>query len=309
MLSVTNVQPIDGADETIEVRSGWTSLARCSLWWSTTPLLSGRRVGYVGGYSRSDEQAAERVLTYAQRRLASAGCRTAVGPVDGSIWHRYRFVTERGDRPAFFLEPENPDEYPLDFLSAGFAPLAHYVSAEETDLALRDPRVARAAARLRDAGVSIRPFDRSCYDRELDAIYDVASVSFRDNLLFSPISRHAFHALYEPLRGRIDPDFVRIAEHDGRPIGFSFGIIDFSAQKRDAALDTIVGKTQARLPELRYAGLGAVILDDVRRVAHQRGMRRIVHALMRENESAAFNGSRRVASVFRRYTLFVSELG
>ena len=36
----------------------------------------------------------------------------AVGPLDGSTWRRYRLVTERGVEPPFFMEPDNPDDWP-----------------------------------------------------------------------------------------------------------------------------------------------------------------------------------------------------
>jgi hypothetical protein len=49
------------------------------------------------------------------------------------------------------------------------------------------------------------------------------------------------------------------------------------------------------------------MLDDVRRTAHERGMRRIVHALIRE-DNIALNGSRRTAKPIRRYTLYAGAV-
>lgn len=285
-------------DDRIELRTDGETLAQCALWWSKTPRLHGKRVGYIGRYDRTDARAAQRLLRQACARLAAAGCGIAVGPVDGSTWHRYRLVTEPGTQPPFLLEPQNPAAYPKDFLAAGFTALAHYVSAEETTLERADARAARARERLCAEGVRIRKFDSLRYSEELDAIYEVATVAFASALLFSPIDRREFHALYEPLKSRVDPEFVRIAEHEGRVVGFAFGIPDG---------DTVVGKTQAVLPELRYAGLGAVMLDDVRRSAHARGMRRIVHALIRD-DNVALNCSRRVATTMRGYTLFAGDV-
>jgi hypothetical protein len=165
-------------DDIIQVGGSSSPAARCSLWWSKTPSPNGKRVGFIGQYERNDEGASRELLEMARRRLTVAGCQTAVGPVDGDTWHRYRFVTERGNRPAFFLEPDNPDCYPQDFLSAGFEPISRYVSAEELDLRRSDPRVKRAERRLAESGVRIRSFDPSRYDLEIDAIYDIACASF-----------------------------------------------------------------------------------------------------------------------------------
>jgi GNAT superfamily N-acetyltransferase len=155
--------------------------------------------------------------------------------------------------------------------------------------------------------VTIRPFDPAYFERELDAMYDVACAAFASSLLFAPLERAAFAAQYAPLRDQIDPDFVRIAEHDGRAVGFAFGIVDRTALERGAPLDTLVGKTQARLPERRYAGLGAALLDDVRRRARERGLRRIIHALIRDDNVARAT-SERSATVFRRYGLFARNV-
>ncbi len=294
-------------DDVLEIRADGEVLAKCGLWWLSTPQFGGSQVGYIGHYERSDERAAQTLLQRARKRLALAGCEIAMGPVDGSTWDRYRFVTERGDRAPFLLEPDNPDAYPEDFRTAGFMPLAHYVSAEETALNHGDARADRAKERLRQSGVCVRPLDLGRFEEELDSIYDVACTSFAGALLYSPISRQAFRANYEPLRPYLDPDFIRVAQHDERVVGFAFGIADFSALERGEQIDTVVGKTQAILPEPRYRGLGAVMLNDVRCAAHRRGMRRIIHALIRE-DNVALNNSKRVATPIRGYTLYASKI-
>ena len=297
-----DVEPRLDADATLEIRDGMRVAARLSLWWTRTPALAGERVGFFGDYACADARAAQPLLDAACRRLRAAGCTLAIGPVDGSTWTRYRFITQRGGRARFLLEPDNPDAYPLQVQAAGFRPFAAYFSAVEMPADESDARTQRAAARIRASGVTIRPFHPACFERELDAMYDVAGAAFASSLLFAPLERAAFHALYAPLREQIDPDFVRIAEHDGRAVGFAFGIVDRTALERGAPLDTLVGKTQARLPERHYAGLGAALLDDVRRRARERGLRQIIHALIRDDNVARAT-SRRSATVFRRYAL------
>ena len=294
-------------DDRLELRDSGAATARCDLWWRDTPIVDGLRVGYVGAYERSDERAAHRMLGEARRRLRAAGCELAVGPVDGSTWHRYRFVTQRAAPSPFFLEPDNPPEYPDDFRRAGFGVFARYVSAEETPLDADDPRVARAAARLRAAGVTTRPFDVARFDDELEGMYDVALAAFARNVLFSPISREAFRDLYVPLRPLVDPAFVRVAEHGGRPVGFAFGVLDAGAATRDEAPSTLIGKTQARVPGALYAGLGAVMLTEVRQAARERGVTRLMHALIHER-NIALNGTRRAATVVSSYAVFASAL-
>src|SRR5215469_11915876 len=109
-------------------------VARCSLWWQGTPPHDGHRLGYVGHYAATDSAAARDLLGLACERLAEQGCTLAVGPMDGNTWQRYRFVTERGSEPPFFLEPDNPDDWPRQWTDFGFTPLAQYYSAVNPDL-------------------------------------------------------------------------------------------------------------------------------------------------------------------------------
>src|ERR1043166_31608 len=78
-------------------------VARCSLWWRRTPSLARHRVGLIGHYAASLPEAAGVLLERACGELASVGCTLAVGPMDGSSWRRYRFVTRFGTEPPFFL--------------------------------------------------------------------------------------------------------------------------------------------------------------------------------------------------------------
>src|SRR2546423_463105 len=104
-------------------------VARCSLWWEGTPAYQAHRLGYIGHYAVTDPRAAPQILALACDRLAARGCTLAVGPMDGNTWQRYRFLTERGSEPPFFLEPDNPDEWPRQWAEHGFTPLAEYYSA------------------------------------------------------------------------------------------------------------------------------------------------------------------------------------
>lgn len=279
------------------VRDATGERAACSLWWTATPRLDGRTTGLIGHYARTDAGAADLLLAAALQRLCAAGCELAAGPVDGSTWHRYRFVTDPGARAAFAFEPQNPAGYPDDFERSGFTTRARYVSAEETQLDRGDERVVRARRRLHSAGVTIRPIDLAHFDAEIAALHPVANAGFADALLFSPIDLVAFANMYRPLRASIDPHYVRIAECAGRIAGFGFAF-------PDRANGAVIAKTFARLPDRRFAGLGAVLLDDVRRIAYADGYARLIHALMRA-DNASLNTSLHTAHIIRRYGLFV----
>jgi GNAT superfamily N-acetyltransferase len=277
------------------------------LWWTSAPPLAGERPGAIGRFRAADGAAARAVLDAAAEILRERGCTLAIGPMDGNTWRSYRFVTDPGTAPPFLLEPRNPPEYPHWWEAAGFVPLAQYHSTATEDLAAGDPRTAAAAARLADAGVTVRALDPGRYAEDLGAIHDVSLESFRDNYLYTPLPRDAFLAQYQALRGRIRPELVLLAERAGRAVGYAFAIPDLEEAARGEPPRTVIVKTLAVRPGRAWAGLGAVLLARVHAAARDLGLRRAVHALMHETNRSR-NLSAHYGTPLRRYTLFARRL-
>jgi hypothetical protein len=281
--------------------------AEALLWWNRTPTVAGETVGVIGGFTATGAAAAAEVLARAGDALRARGCRRAIGPMDGSTWRRYRFVTDPGTEPPFLLEPVNPPEWPQWWRAAGFAPLAEYYSTATPDLAARDERVTRAAARLAAEGVVIRPVDIERFEEELERIYDVSTLSFQSNFLYTPLPREEFLAGYRGMSASVRPELLLLAEQAGRPVGFVFAIPDLLAAQRGEPVTSIIVKTLAVLPGRAYAGLGAVLLADVHAAAGRLGFQRAIHALMHEANPSR-NLSAHYAGTIRRYTLFARTL-
>lgn len=282
-------------------------LASCSLWWTRVPELRDERLGLIGEYSDTSDDAAAILLTAARERLRSAGCTLAVGPMDGSTWRRYRFMTERGKEPEFFMEPANPPEWPARFIASGFEPLAEYYSALNRDLTWADPRVPRIEGRINETGVTIRPLDRLWFDDDLRRIFQISLAAFPDNFLYTPISEPEFMAMYRQIEPHLAPDLVLLAECAGEPVGYVFALPDLEEARRGETPRTVIVKTLAVVPGRRVAGLGTLLLHRVQQTAHRLGFRRAIHALMHESNNSR-NLSGHYAETFRRYTLFSRRL-
>lgn len=294
-------------DSHVVVLAGGAVVARASLWWSHAPTMPGEQPGIVGHFSAIDGTSAIDLLDAACAELKRHGCTMAIGPMDGNTWRRYRLLTERGAEPTFFLEPDNPDEWPLYFQGAKFVPLATYFSAMNDDLSAEDPRVARATQRLAEAGVHLRAFQAESFVDELRRIYTVSRASFQENFLYSPIDEAEFLAQYEPIRAHVVPQLIIVAEQDQQPVGFVFSIPDLAQAKRGQAVNTVVLKTVAVLPGRRCAGLGNVLVAQCQQTARALGFRRVIHALMHESNNSV-NLSARYAKPFRRYVLYARRL-
>ena len=275
--------------------------AQCSLWIGKTPPYQEHRLGLIGHYFASDATAGAALLRAACAELQRQRCTLAVGPMDGSTWQRYRFITERGGEPVFFLEPDNRDDWPLHFTSQGFVPLARYCSAITDRIQVNEPRIEHLAASLFSQGFSIRAIASDRFEEELSGIFTLALASFAGNFLYTPISEDEFLSQYRGIRTFIRPELTLIAENRGEVAGFLFALPDPNRT------DTFIVKTLAVHPRFRGRGLGSVLLLHVNRVACGLGFRRSIHALMHE-ENVSTHISERQAVVFRRYTLFARPL-
>lgn len=288
----------------VELKHG--SLASCALWWRNTPpdLEGGGRIGCVGKFECADVEAGVELLQEACRRLADEGCGRVVGPMDGDTWHAYRLVSAGWDRaPRFFLEPWNPPDHVQAFERAGFTPWARF-SSSAFALAAPDEvarvRHERLLARLATRGVVIRSLRFEEFEVELGRLFDLSTSAFTENFLYTPISREAFLDLYHPVRNLVRPEFVRLAEKDGEPVGFVFALPDVLAP----AAGRLVVKTLAVHPRFRHLGLGTILVDVVQEAARAAGMREAVHALQHESNSSLKITGRNAGLAIREYTLY-----
>jgi GNAT superfamily N-acetyltransferase len=296
----------DKPDEHWVNTRGSAVTARCSLWWRNTPPYLRHRVGFIGHYAADDADSAAALMEHACGRLRQCGCTLVVGPMDGSSWKNYRFVTSFGDEPRFAFEPTNPPEWPEQFRRSGFQPLADYFSAIDS---LTDSQHGFHCIqdRLTDAGVAIRPLCPDTFDEDLRRILVVTRRAFVANPLYSDPEESEFIEQFRRLRLSVPLDLTWIAECESTPVGFVFTLPDLCEQAREGKARTLIIKTLAVVPDRLYAGLGLVLLNQARQRASELGFLRAIHALVR-NVGSLRRLSGRFAQPIRRYTLFTKEL-
>ena len=282
-------------------------VARCSLWERYDPSGTPVPDGLVGHYAAANADAGTELLEHASKRHQAKGHERVIGPMDKSTWHRYRLLTDRGTEPTFFLEPDNPDEWPRHFIEAGFKPLATYTSSLNADLSQIDPRSDGRRSEFERNGITLRTLDMARFQDELAAIHELSLVAFARNFLYSPIQLEEFLASYAPIRTHLLPELVLLMEHDERLVGFIFAIPDLLEPARGASMRTVIVKSMAVHPDYGGRGLGGILMDEVQRAAQNLGFERAIHALMQET-----NLSRRISSHYgttiRRYTLYGKSL-
>lgn len=278
----------------------------CGLWIASADN-AGQCHGFIGHFHGEESRQSQQMLASACDLLRERGCTEVYGPMDGSTWKPYRFVTWSDGSPPFLMEPQNPTQWPQYWVDAGFSPKYEYLSTLIRDLAPADPRLIQARSRLKDAGISWRPIDLRRFEEELTKVYTLSLAAFRKNVLYTDIDQATFLQQYLPFIDQIDPKYVLLAhDSDGACCGFIFAIADLLQRQRGEALSRLIIKTLAVSSNRRCGGLGAVLVEEVQQTARQNGLNSAIHALMYSGNVSANIG--RNSEVIRRYTLYAKTL-
>ncbi|MDJ1185792.1 GNAT family N-acetyltransferase [Roseofilum casamattae] len=282
-------------------------VARCSLWWQNTPAYNNEQLGCIGHYAAESSESAAVLLTQACQSLKERSRTLAIAPIDGNTWRNYRWITESGDRPFFFLEPDFAPDETEQIVQSGFTPFARYYSSLVTDLDRSDKRLERVRDRLNALNITIRCLRLNDWQEELQRIYQIARISFRKNFLYTPLCETEFMAQYSAIKSYVNPELVLLAERGDRPIGFLFAIPDYRQLQDRGNCDTIILKTVGILGDRAYAGLGNILIDRIHHTARNIGYRSVIHALMYSGNSS-LNISSRYGQPIRQYSLFAKAL-
>lgn len=296
------------ADNHILILDNNNVVARCSIWWENVPCDENEILGIIGHFEATSKEATSKLLDICCDILEQQGCTLAIGPMDGNTWHTYRFVTWTNNDPKFFLEPENPVEYPSYFTDAGFSEYKKYESDIENDLTTIDNRVGRAKERLAETKIAIRSFNSNDFFGELKKIYDISVKCFPVNPLYMEIDEKSFIKQYEKLLGKVSEELILIAERGDNPIGFVFTVPNFEQALMGKQIDTVIFKTIAVLPGRENAGLGSILIDKVKDNCRRLGLKKAIYALMYDSNNSKNIAKKNNAVTMRRYTLYAKDL-
>ncbi|HTE17114.1 MAG TPA: GNAT family N-acetyltransferase, partial [Armatimonadota bacterium] len=284
---------------------GKRTVARLSFQLVTGMRRLPAACGLIGHYGAVDADAGVGLLKHAAHLLRAKGAVRLLGPMNGGTWGSYRLTLPDGAcRAPFLMEPWNPADYPEHFLRAGFSVAAEYESRIVEAFPVERARSKQLAERLGRAGVSVAPLQPARMQQELEALFPLCEEAFAQNPYYRPISRLEFITRYSALQPLIDPELVRIARgSDGRVLAVVLALPDHLARAAGSP-PRVVLKTLASAPEVRRLGLGAHLADEIHRIAHEKGYRAVIHALMHVSNESMRLSARYGSRVFRRYALY-----
>jgi len=248
------------------------------------------RSGVIGLYEAAPDpdgsRAAELLMEAATEWAVAHDIEEIFAPVDVNTWFNYRIMVQRNERASapdpFTWEPAASVEYHGHFLNHGFEVAASFETVglhipddgEHTfgDLVARTRPGYEAAI---SSGLQIDRVRSEDIGAVLPELHALCTDAFEDNLLFESIPFEAFRALYGNAIAKMDGHLTFLArERGGRLVGFLFTFPD---------QDWLVLKTIAVASDVRGQGLGTALSHALYREAGQAGFRRLITALVRED--------------------------
>ncbi len=280
-------------------------LCICIVYFNTDLQIENQKSIQIGYFEAIDNEMAVQLLFEEIKIIAnSMGVSKIIGPMNGSTWENYRFVTHGSDEPVFLSEMQYPDYYLKLWLNNHFKSLSEYISTAQTTFTkYNEERVSYYEQIAISNGYTFRVLQLDDYENELKRIYHFCIDCFKNNYLYSATSEADFIKKYWPLKKWINPQFVLLVTKDNAIQTLLFCIPDVldQSQKR------LIIKTIANKPSKATAGfmyiLGNKLMDNV----IKNGYTKLIHAFMHQSNvstktSRHFNGD-----VIRKYQLLILE--
>jgi GNAT superfamily N-acetyltransferase len=194
------------------------------------------RRGFFGFFeSVDDQQVAGALFDAARDWLAARGMTAVRGPVNPSLNYECGLLVEGFYEPATFMMTYNPPYYARLIENYGFrkaedlyAFWGHVDMLGGLDKKLEFV-VREATERF---NITIRPADKSRFAREMEAFLHIYNESLVGTWGFVPLSPAEVRHLGAALRHLIVPELCMVGEVDGRPIGVTFGLLDYNPRIR-----------------------------------------------------------------------------
>jgi GNAT superfamily N-acetyltransferase len=206
-------------------------------------------VARLGFFECAEPSAAPALFAAAEAWAAGQGCAAVRGPFDPDYWVGYRLKLDHFDVPPFFGEPYNRPEYPGLWEAAGYEVVDRY----QSNVVLRPRTLAQGMwsrdyllARVRDAGVTVRPMGRD-FGSALRPIHELVMDRFAVMPEFHPLSFDQFAALMGPMGSVLNRQASQLAWSGDKLVGFAAAAVDFGRSLEAGPVRALTALAAGRL--------------------------------------------------------------
>ncbi|MEK6272729.1 MAG: GNAT family N-acetyltransferase [Actinomycetota bacterium] len=211
------------------VASNGRDVARCAAFvnrrWQRD---RGEDAGFIGYFAAAPgaDAAVNEMLEAAERWLAERGAKRVIAPFNGAVFHGVGMLTDAFDEEPMFPFPWQPPYYPDLLEGAGYRPVYPLWLFDIDFSSERYQAVSKSA--LEDARCAVRPLQKKRWDDELETLRLLFNETFREMWEFHLVTSEEFHEFFDQMKTVLDPSQFLFAEVDGEPVGFCFGLPDWT---------------------------------------------------------------------------------
>lgn len=302
-----------GIPETVLQSPETDSLAQC---WVV--LENGTAVGRVGFYHNKEilyqgestaqlglfecinnPQAVAVLFEKAREEARKIGAAWLLGPLNGTTWNRYRFLTDKGTEPPFLGEPTHPDYYPELWEEAGFVPVGAYLS----NVAPLDPATEKDADFWHRNHLRVETVLPQNLAQVLTDVYPMCTAAFETAPFYSSISREQFIQKLFAVKPLLQAGCTKVVyDVSGNAVAFALCYPD------PLSSDRTILKTAARVKNAPVSGIINALYREIAVPSLRLDRTQLIHAFIHEANSSATRSGHFGGETMRWYTLFGKEL-
>lgn len=276
------------------------AVGRVGFYQNEEILYQDRATVQLGLFECMDNPEAAAVLFQtAQTEALQAGVGWMLGPLNGTTWNRYRFLTEKGTEPPFLGEPTHPEYYPQLWEKAGFVPVGNYLS----NIAPLDPATEKDADFWYRNNLRVETVLPENLAQVLTDVYPMCTAAFEAAPFYSSISKAQFSEKLSAVAPLLQAGCTKVVyDASGETVAFALCYPDPLSQNR-----TIL-KTAARKKPTPVSGIIAALYREIAVPSLALGRDQLIHAFIHEANSSATRSGHFGGETMRRYTLYGKPL-
>lgn len=255
------------------------------------------RTGYIGVVHPLKAEIFEEdfamVIALAENYLIKSKCKKIIAPLDRDTWTEYRCKVFTKLDSAFAGEPSE-NQYPI-YKQMGYDQKFKYFSTINENKLIEEKEF---------SNITFRFVNNETLEKDIADIYKLSTEEFKDNLFYGDISEEIFERQYLGLYSLLKPT-ICVAEYNGKIIGFLMGYDGGLCKNNEK---TFIMKTLAVQKDFRCNGLGFELYKRVANVAYENGYRKLIGALIYEENNSYKITKKYTGEIVSKYVLFEKKI-
>jgi hypothetical protein len=190
------------------------------------------KVGFFGFFeSINDQEVTDHLIDTAVEWLKVKGCDTIRGPMSFSVNDECALLIDPFDSSPMVMMPYNPHYYKTLLEKTGLKKImdiyAYYIPVKKPP-----ERLVKLAEKIEKRGKftvrSLKTKNKKKLKNDIAMIFNIYEKAWKNNWGYVPMSAKEFDLLVDSIMPIIRPEFVFIAEADGKAVGFSVTLPDYN---------------------------------------------------------------------------------